>query len=264
MATKNAIGSNIPIEVSKGGTNASSFATTDGTVYFDGTRLVTTATGSSGNVLTSGGPGVAPAYAAPAASSISITGNTGGALTGASFTFVTANSTVKFAGSVSTETVDFGQNNLILGGGTIPSVSSGNANVGVGAGTTLNAISSGQVNTAIGFGSMTSCNTGQQNTAVGYNPLKDNISGNNNVAIGHGALYNNSTGSNNTAIGYDALSGNFSGSLILGKDAVATANNQCVFGSSGVNAGSVATESNLSTKVWNVIINGVAQKILLA
>ena len=50
------------LPIANGGTNASSFATTDGTVYFDGTRLVTTATGSSGQVLTSNGPGVAPTY----------------------------------------------------------------------------------------------------------------------------------------------------------------------------------------------------------
>ena len=51
-----------PLPIAQGGTNATSFATTDGTVYFDGTRLVTTATGTSGQVLTSNGAGVAPTY----------------------------------------------------------------------------------------------------------------------------------------------------------------------------------------------------------
>ena len=55
--------------VANGGTNATSFATTDGTIFFDGTRLVTTATGSSGQVLTSNGVGVAPTYQA-----VSLTG----------------------------------------------------------------------------------------------------------------------------------------------------------------------------------------------
>jgi hypothetical protein len=44
MATKNAIKSNIPIELALGGTNASSFATSSGIVKYDGTRLVTSAT----------------------------------------------------------------------------------------------------------------------------------------------------------------------------------------------------------------------------
>lgn len=56
------------LPIANGGTNASSMTTTDGTVYFDGTRLVTTATGTANFVLTSGGPGVAPTYQAVSAS----------------------------------------------------------------------------------------------------------------------------------------------------------------------------------------------------
>jgi hypothetical protein len=44
MVTKNSIDSNIPIEISKGGTNATSFSTADGIVKYDGTRLVTSST----------------------------------------------------------------------------------------------------------------------------------------------------------------------------------------------------------------------------
>jgi hypothetical protein len=65
MATNNAINSNIPIEIAKGGTNASSMATTDGVVYYDGTRLVTTAVGTAGDKLTSNGAGVAPTFVTP-------------------------------------------------------------------------------------------------------------------------------------------------------------------------------------------------------
>lgn len=50
------------LAIANGGTNATSFATTDGTVYYNGTRLVTTATGTTGQVLTSNGTGVAPSY----------------------------------------------------------------------------------------------------------------------------------------------------------------------------------------------------------
>ncbi len=72
----------VPVAIANGGTNATSMATTDGTVYFDGTRLVTTATGTSGWVLTSAGAGVAPAYAVLPTSVASITAGTGISVTG--------------------------------------------------------------------------------------------------------------------------------------------------------------------------------------
>lgn len=50
------------LPIANGGTNASSMATTDGVVYYDGTRLVTTSAGTAGQVLTSNGAGVAPTY----------------------------------------------------------------------------------------------------------------------------------------------------------------------------------------------------------
>lgn len=108
--------------------------------------------------------------------------------------------------------------------------------------------------------------TGQScsnNTAIGNLALLFNY-GNNNVAIGYQSLRLNTTATNNTAVGTNTASGNFSGSVILGNEATATADNQFVVGSSGTNAGTVTAEVNLSTNVWNVVINGVARKILLA
>lgn len=52
------------IPIADGGTNATSMATTDGVVYFDGTRLVTTSAGTATQVLTSNGAGVAPTFQA--------------------------------------------------------------------------------------------------------------------------------------------------------------------------------------------------------
>ena len=52
------------LAIANGGTNATSMATTDGVVYYDGTRLVTTSAGTAGQVLTSNGAGVAPTYQA--------------------------------------------------------------------------------------------------------------------------------------------------------------------------------------------------------
>lgn len=61
-----------PVSIANGGTNATSMATTDGVVYYDGTSLVTTSAGTSTQVLTSNGAGVAPTYqAAPGAGLLS-------------------------------------------------------------------------------------------------------------------------------------------------------------------------------------------------
>jgi hypothetical protein len=62
MPTNNAWNSNVPVEISKGGTNATSMTNTDGVCYFDGTRVVTTTVGNTTEVLTSNGAGVAPTF----------------------------------------------------------------------------------------------------------------------------------------------------------------------------------------------------------
>lgn len=74
MATINSINSNIPIEISKGGTNATSF-TSNGVSYYDGSKVASTAAGTSGYVLTSNGAS-APTYQV-AGSTIPINAQTG-------------------------------------------------------------------------------------------------------------------------------------------------------------------------------------------
>lgn len=67
-----------PLPIVEGGSNAQSLATTDGVIYFDGTRLVTTAVGTAGQVLTSQGAGSPPIFQSMAgAGTISII-STGG------------------------------------------------------------------------------------------------------------------------------------------------------------------------------------------
>jgi len=121
----------------------------------------------------------------------------------------------------------------------------------------------GSNNTAMGS-SCLNTTTGNDNTGFGYAALQLNTSGSFNTAIGDQALSSNTTGSSNTAVGMQTSSGNFSNCIILGRRATATANNQFVVGSSTENAGSVVAEVNTSANVWNVVINGVARKILLA
>jgi len=52
------------LAIANGGTNATSMTNTDGVVYYDGTRLVTTTVGTATNVLTSNGAGMAPSFQA--------------------------------------------------------------------------------------------------------------------------------------------------------------------------------------------------------
>lgn len=73
MPTINSIGSNIPIEIVKGGTSATSFTNTNGIVYYDGSILNTTSVGTSTHVLTSNGAGVAPTFQAVPSGATNVT-----------------------------------------------------------------------------------------------------------------------------------------------------------------------------------------------
>jgi hypothetical protein len=135
-----------------------------------------------------------------------ITGNTGGPQppTAGNFNFLTANSTVLFAGAASTETLDFGISNLLLGSsGT--TITSAGSNTGLGS-LILQHLTSGNSNTAIGEGSLNVLTTGSQNTAVGVGSLTANVSSTSNVAIGVNSLATLASGSGvNTAIGTQSL-----------------------------------------------------------
>lgn len=207
---------------------------------------------------------------------IAIDGSTVTLFTGSTPRLTIANTgAATFSSSVTTG-ADATINSIKIGRGT------GNISTNTTIGNTaLNANTTGDFNTTIGFESLKNNTTGSSNSALGAYSLISNTTGSNNTGLGFQSGYSittganntvigkdslsaNSTGSNNSALGVNTQSGNFSGSVILGKDAVATAANQFVVGSAGVNAGSVTTEVNASTKVWNVVINGVAYKILLA
>ncbi len=87
ITTVGTVALTVPVSIANGGTNAIAMATVDGTVYYDGTRLVTTATGTAGQVLTSNGAGVAPSYQVnPADGIVTANGDTGSA-TGSTVTW---------------------------------------------------------------------------------------------------------------------------------------------------------------------------------
>ena len=110
---------------------------------------------------------------------------------------------------------------------------------------------------------MNSNTSGSYNISLGYQSLASNTTGSQNISLGYNALSGNTTGQYNIALGSSVTSGNYSYSVILGRSATATGNNQFVVGSSGYNVGYVGTGVYSSTKYWSVVINGVAEKILL-
>jgi hypothetical protein len=128
----------------------------------------------------------------------------------------------------------------------------------------LSSNTTGLNNTASGVGALQGNLTGNNNTASGVDALLSNLTGSNNTVIGISALASNTIGIGNTAIGANTDSSNFDNSIILGRSATATASNEFVSGSLAFPAGAVNAAVTTSTQTWDVIINGVAQKILLA
>jgi len=155
-----------------------------------------------------------------------------------------------------------GTNNTAIGSNALDSNIIGDNNTAVGTYALQLTVSSG--NAALGSQALRANVSGVYNTAVGADAASGISSGTNNTALGASAMTGSTSGDYNTIVGNNATNSNFSSCVVLGAEAAATANNQFVVGTAARNAGLVATETNTSTKVWNVIINGVAQKILLA
>jgi hypothetical protein len=266
MATINAINTTIPIPVASGGTGASSLtanrlllgngtsavsalgAATNGQIPIGSTGsspVLATITAGSGISVTNGAGTIS--IAATGGSGIStITGNSGGALSGSNINIVTANATAKVAGASTTETIDFGIDNLCLGS-SLPSLSTGVHNVGFGI-DALSALSTGNSNTAIGYNALKATNTATAggNTAVGKSALLAQAGGSgNNTALGIFAGYLITTGSYNTYIGSNAggsNTGSDSSNINIGYNTVTangTSNELRIGNGTGTGSGSV-------------------------
>jgi hypothetical protein len=157
-------------------------------------------------------------------------------------------------------------NNIAIGRYTMQaSQSPGSDNLAIGSNAMQLSAGGSRQNVALGHNNLQSISNGYSNTALGYSSLGILTTGIENTAVGRNTLSGTTTGSSNTVIGFRAnYSGNYTGCIVIGHEAQANGNNQFVIGSVSVNAGSVTTEVNTSGRVWNVIINGVARKILLA
>lgn len=89
-----------------------------GTTTTGAFQTASTGIATSGFILTSNGAAAVPSFQAPAASSISITGTTGGALTGAAFVFSGGTTGLTFAGSTGPNTETLGGTLVVAHGGT--------------------------------------------------------------------------------------------------------------------------------------------------
>lgn len=152
--------------VAGGGTGVATMTTAyapvcAGTTATGALQVASTGLSTSGFILTSTGASSLPTFQAPAASSISITGNTGGALTGSSFTFSGGSTGLSFGGSGTTETLTFA--GITANGGTVSlatDATTSTINIGTGAGVKTSTF--GSTNTTSG----TSINAGSGNITL--------------------------------------------------------------------------------------------------
>lgn len=194
-----------PVSIANGGTNATSMTNTYGVVYYDGTKLNTTAVGTSGQLLTSGGTGIAPTF-----QNFTITGDVG-SVSGHSLNLNATDgsgSTVKFSGSGSTMSLNMSN--------------ASNTAIGIGAGN----VNMGSSNTVLGEGAAGAMNpAANSNSVVGQAALYTLTGGSYNCAFGASALPSLTNGSSNVAIGQlagSALTGIESGNIYLGANVAGT------------------------------------------
>jgi len=171
-----------------------------------------------------------------------------------------------------------GADNVAIGNSAASQVTNGNGNVAIGKSAMgfssssasgivaigVNALVNGPASsTAVGASAL-SFATGGFNTALGQEAGINVLGGIGNVFVGPQTGNATTTGNYNIFIGLAAgYTGNFSSTCVIGDDS-ATANNQMVIGSVGNAFGTVASQVNTSSKYWEVTINGVVEKILLA
>jgi hypothetical protein len=121
--------------------------------------------------------------------------------------------------------------------------------------------------TAVGYQALLANNaTGFSNSAFGYQALLANTTGINNTAIGSLAGDVITTGSNNTFLGYgaDTNSGSYGNSTAIGANAIITASNQIVLGTSTetvyIPGGLVVPNNNAGTVPGSIRYNTTTSK----
>ncbi len=226
IANVGVVGNNGVIRIGNGTNHSSAFMA--------GIYGVTPA--NSPEMMTVGSDGELGSQAIPA-SSISITGDTGGALFGNAFTFTGGTTGLSFGGAGSTETVTVtnfnlpatntaltsgvitvggnrfmharGTDNVFLGsnaGNATFTVggSQGNVFIGTLSGSAISTTC--RFNSATGYNALGNITTSEYNVAIGSNACSSQLTQSFNTAVGASSMVSITTGSgNNTAVGYEAL-----------------------------------------------------------
>lgn len=195
----NVVGSNPTIPIYFDGDTGTAVALFN-VINFVGAGGITTS--ASGNTVTIDGSSV---------SNITLTGNSGGAITPTlgNFNIVTSNSTVTFQGSGSTLFLDFNVNNMTFGS-ALPNVTTGDNNTSVGY-LTLDLLTSGFGNNIFGAYAGSSLTSGTGNCGYGTSTLSQVTVSSNNSGFGSTSLANLVSGTGNSALGNSS-----GGSLLTG------------------------------------------------
>lgn len=249
--------------VAGGGTGAVSF-TSNGVLIGNSTSAITaTLAGTTGQVLT-GVTGSAPTFQAPAASSITITGDTGGGLTGNSFTFTGGTTGLSFGGAGTTETLTFA--GITANGGTVSlatDATTSTINIGTGAGVktstfgSTNTTSATTVQSGSGALNVTSTNGALTiNSGTGALGISTDASATT-VSFATGAAVKTVTlGSTNTTSATSIKSGSGNVAINSGLTIDSSGRNKntvqpCFSAYLTATTGSLTGDGTLATVVWN-------------
>jgi hypothetical protein len=99
-------------------------------------------------------------------------------------------------------------NNIVIGGTSLASNTTGTDNIAIGRNITLFSNTTGYSNIAIGGSALVSNTTGFYNISIGNESLRNNSVGIGNFAVGLNALRNNTSGGTNIALGIQSLENN--------------------------------------------------------
>lgn len=165
-------------------------------ININGTGGITTS--ANGNTIVIDGSGISPGIE-------TLTGNDAIVVSPISgnIDILTVNTSVKVQGSSGTLTLDFNNQNLLMGTPTLPVLGAG-GNVGYGA-SALNAINSNTNCSALGAGALQMSQADSDTTAIGWQSLANQNGASFNTAVGSSSMQTLTTGSQNTSVGYGTL-----------------------------------------------------------
>jgi len=262
MATINSIDTGKPIEVSAGGTGATTL-TDHGVLFGSGTVAVTALAVGANDYLLKGNTGADPSWTKDLLlTSVGLTGDL--KLTSQASSMYIAVNKVFHA---------FGTYNVFVGqqsGNLTLTIANAISNSALGF-NTLDALTTGDRNSAFGNGSLAAVTTGIRNSALGFNGLGLMTSGGRNTTVGANVLVNLATGNGNTGIGTvnDGVSAEASGdayttsesyNIVIGNHGVIGDSNTIRIGTQGSTAGQ--QDTTYVAGIYNTAVGATAGVVL--